>query len=205
MPLRRHADLHGAGAILIDRAIAFLGLASALLAWLAPLKWPKIPKGVLDSALFIGGVLVGVALSPLVWAPDAPSISPVLPDAALHLSSQQKDSIAADAIAPPGGPHVVMVNVDGAGCEACQVFAEAIRDILNSRLGWRVFVSQTLGSSSTTNGAVLFIEDTRDPPPAALVLEQALQRARVPFRVEQGGGPGKTPGTDFVVNVGPTR
>jgi hypothetical protein len=55
----------------IDRIIGIAGLALALLIYIAPMRWPTIPKPLVDCGLVLAGILIGIAVAPIVYLPGA--------------------------------------------------------------------------------------------------------------------------------------
>ncbi len=89
---------------MFDRTIGLIGLALTIIALVAPYRWPKMHRTVVDLGLFAGAALLVAAFQPL-WAPlFYPPLTPLVeaplppappPDPSLPKDQQQIQSLKA--------------------------------------------------------------------------------------------------------------
>jgi hypothetical protein len=117
------------------------------------------------------------------------------PNSIFHLTPEQRRKFAAAAIAPPNGPHQFSILINGM-CQDCQVFSDAIREILNEIPGWSVGAGNRFMPYPIVKGIEIVVENRNRQTPAAVAIEQALQRADIPFHIKED--PGGSPQSAYV-------
>jgi hypothetical protein len=88
----------------MDRAIGIAGIAIALIAIIAPMRWPKMPKWVMDCVLSFGMLLIGVAVGMMLPAAQREHPSSLVPITAEQSRPALKISISGGNVFVPGVP-----------------------------------------------------------------------------------------------------
>jgi hypothetical protein len=66
----------GGSVMNFDRAAGIISIVLGLIAWLAPYKWPKVPRTLTDGVLFVAGIGLGIVASSSILPAERSEVRP---------------------------------------------------------------------------------------------------------------------------------